>query len=137
MTNQKDVSVAERMALAREDLSSLREMRATLEKRIQQLEFDSRGAARIQQIEQARPNGMPVKDGRRKLWALTPFVALALVLSLFLVVELRGGGAADLDEMATPGTARRKKKPSQYPQVRRAIEGRRRPRPRKARRSKP
>ena len=43
VTNQKDVSVAAKMALAREDLSSLREMRAAVEKRIQQLEFDSRG----------------------------------------------------------------------------------------------
>ena len=87
VTNQKDVSVAAKMALA-EDLSSLREMRGAVEKRIQQLEFESRGAARIQQIEQAKPSGTPVRDGRQRLWAVTPFVVLAMVLSLFLVVEI-------------------------------------------------
>ena len=100
VTNQKEGSVAARMALAREDLASLREMRASVEKRIEQLEFDSRGEARIQQIEKAKMSGVPIKDGRRKLWAMTPVGVIALVLGLFLFLEIRSGRVADLDEVS-------------------------------------
>ena len=86
--------------LWREDLASLREMRASVEKRIEQLEFDSRGEARIQQIEKAKTNGVPIKDGRRKLWAMTPVGVIALVLGLFLFLEIRSGRVADLDEVS-------------------------------------
>ena len=44
VANEKLASVAARMALVREDLASLREMRASVEKRIVQLEFDARAA---------------------------------------------------------------------------------------------
>jgi capsular exopolysaccharide synthesis family protein len=100
VTNQKEGSVSARMALAREDLASLREMRASVEKRIEQLQFDSRGEARIQQIEKARMSGVPVKDGRHKLWAMTPVGVIALVLGLFLFLEIRSGRVADLDEVS-------------------------------------
>ena len=100
VTNQKEGSIAARMALAREDLASLREMRTSVEKRIEQLEFDSRGEARIQQIEPAKESGVPVKDGRKKLWAMTPVGVIALVLGLFLFLEIRSGRVADLDEVS-------------------------------------
>ena len=100
VTNQKEGSVAARMALVREDLSSLKEMRTSVERRIEQLEFDSRGEARIQQIEKAKSSGVPVNDGRRKLWAMTPVGVIAVVLGLFLFLELRSGRVADLDEVS-------------------------------------
>ena len=97
--NQKEGSIAARMALAREDLNSLREMRTKVDVRIEQLEFNSRGEARIQQIEPARESGIPIKDARRKLWAITPVGVLALVLGLFLIVELGSGRSANRDEV--------------------------------------
>ena len=43
---------------------------------------------------------MPIKDGRRKLWAVTPVGVIALVLGLFLFLEIRSGRVADLDEVS-------------------------------------
>jgi len=98
VTNQYEGSVTARMTLAREDLSTLREMRMSVDKRIEQLEFDSRGEARIQCIEEAKRPWAPVKDARRTLWAITPVGVLALVLCLFLVLEIQSGPVADVAE---------------------------------------
>jgi polysaccharide biosynthesis transport protein len=100
VTNQREGSVTARMALAREDLSILREMRLSVDKRIEQLEFDSRGEARIQQIEDAKRGWVPIKDSRRKYWAMTPVGVIAVVLGLFLFLEIRSGRVADLDEVS-------------------------------------
>ena len=89
-----------KVALVREDLTSLKGMQESVEKRIEQLQFDSRGEARIKQIDAARPSGMLVSDSRRKLWAMTPVGVLALVLGLFLFLEIRSGRVADLDEVS-------------------------------------
>ncbi len=98
VTNQKEGSIAARMTLAREDLNTLRGMRSLVDQRIEQLEFDSRGEARIQQIEPATRSWVPIKDGRRKLWAMTPVGVLALVLGLFLFLEIWSGRVADVAE---------------------------------------
>ena len=74
-------------------------MRSKVDARIEQLEFDSRGEARIQQLEPAKESGVPIKDARRKLWAITPVGVLALVLGLFLIVELQSGRSANRDEV--------------------------------------
>jgi hypothetical protein len=66
-------------------------MRASVEKVIEQLKFDSQGQTRINEIDPAKPNGTPIKDARRKLLALTPVVALAVALCLFLGLELVSG----------------------------------------------
>jgi capsular exopolysaccharide synthesis family protein len=100
LTNKRQGSDAARMALAREDLAGLREMKVSVEKRIEQLEFDSRGEARILPINQARASGTPIKDSRTRLWAMTPVGVVALVLGLFLFLEIRSGRVTDLDEVS-------------------------------------
>jgi len=100
VSNKKEGSVTARMALAREDLAMLREMRMSVDKRIEQLEFDSRGEARIQKIEEAKTPWAPIKDSRQKYWAMTPVGVIAVVLGLFLFLEIRSGRVADLDEVS-------------------------------------
>jgi capsular exopolysaccharide synthesis family protein len=100
VTNRQQGTDAVKVALVREDLASLRGMQESVQRRIEQLHFDSRGEARIRQIDPARKNGMLVKDSRRKLWAITPVGVIALLLGLFLLVEIRSGRVADLDEVS-------------------------------------
>jgi succinoglycan biosynthesis transport protein ExoP len=100
VTNRQQGTDSVRVALVREDLSSLRGMQESVEKRIEQLHFDSRGEARINQIDKARNNGMLMKDSRKRLWAATPVGVIALVLGLFLFLEIRSGRVADLDEVS-------------------------------------
>jgi capsular exopolysaccharide synthesis family protein len=100
VTNQKEGSDAIKMGLAHEDLASIREMRTTVDKYIEQLQFDSRGEARISQIDPAKVNGMPINDKRRKYLMMTPVGVIALVLGLFLFLEIRSGRVADLEEVS-------------------------------------
>jgi hypothetical protein len=102
VSNEQEKADEVRMALLREDLASFREMRSSVEKRIEQLKFDSQGEARINEIDPARANATPIKDNRRKLLALAPVVVLALVLTLFLCLELLSGRVAPSDEIV-PG----------------------------------
>jgi hypothetical protein len=90
-----------RLTLVREDLNKFREMWWSVEKRIEQLKFDSLGAARINEIDPARPNPIPIRDNRQMLFAVTPGVVLPLVLILFLGVELLSGRVANRDNMAS------------------------------------
>jgi uncharacterized protein involved in exopolysaccharide biosynthesis len=92
---------AVKLAMVREDLAGYREMRASVEKRIEQLKFDSQGQARINEIDPAKPNAIPIKDARRKLMALTPVIALAVALCLFLGLELVSSGRTERDEIVT------------------------------------
>ena len=89
-----------KIALVREEMASLRGMMESVLKRIEQLKFDSRGEARISLIDEARPKGLLVSDNRRKYWAMAPVGVFAVVLGLFLFLEIRSGRVADLDEVS-------------------------------------
>jgi hypothetical protein len=88
-----------KMTLVREDLARYREMQAPVEKRIEQLKFDSQGEARINEIDPAKRNPTPIRDNRQMLFAVTPVVVLPLVLILFLGVELLSGRGGVREEI--------------------------------------
>jgi hypothetical protein len=98
LSNGQEKADEVKLALVREDLASLREMRASVAKRIEQLKFNAVGGARINEIDPAKPNSTPIKDHRRKLLALAPVVVLPLVLGLFLALELRSSRGTDRKE---------------------------------------
>jgi hypothetical protein len=98
LLNEQERADRVKQALVREDLASFREMRSSVDKRIEQLKFDSRSQARINEIDPARENRIPIKDARRKLFVLAPVVVFALVLALFLGLELLPGRGTDRDE---------------------------------------
>jgi capsular exopolysaccharide synthesis family protein len=100
LSNKEEGADALKLALVREDLASFREMRSYVDKQVEQLKFDSQGEARINVIDNAKMNGTPIKDSRPKLMAATPLGVIALVLGLFLFLEVRSGRVADLDEVA-------------------------------------
>jgi capsular exopolysaccharide synthesis family protein len=98
--NQQQSTDAVKVALIREDLSSLRAMKDSVQKRIEQLRFDSRSEARIKTIDRAKEFGTLKGDSRRKLYAMTPVGVIAMVLGLFLLLEIRNGRVADLEEVS-------------------------------------
>jgi capsular exopolysaccharide synthesis family protein len=100
LLNEQEGTDTVKLALVREDLASFREMRASVEKRIEQLRFDSQAEARINEIDPAKASLAPIKDSRRKYMAMTPVGVIALVLGLFLFLEIRSGRVSDLDEVS-------------------------------------
>ena len=100
VTNRQQGTDAVRVALVRENLSSLRGMQEAVHRRIEQLNFDSRGEARIKQITEARPSRMPLSDGRKKLWTVAPVGVMTLLLGLFLFMEIRSKRVADIEEVS-------------------------------------
>jgi len=100
LQNNEQATDSVKVAMIREDLTSLKAMKDSMRKRIEQLQFDSRSEARINVIDKARPVGTLKGDSRRKLWAMTPVGVIALVLGLFLLLEIRSGRVADLDEVS-------------------------------------
>jgi succinoglycan biosynthesis transport protein ExoP len=100
VTNRQQGTDTVKVALLREDLGSLRSMQDSVQKRIEQLSFDSKSEARIKAISKARASGMLVSDSRRKLWIVTPVGVFGLVLGLFMFLEIRSGRVADLDEVS-------------------------------------
>jgi capsular exopolysaccharide synthesis family protein len=100
LLNKQEGTDAVKLALVKEDLNSFREMQASVEKQIEQLKFDSQGEARIIEFDPAKRNETPIKDSRRKYMAMTPVGVIALVLGLFLFLEIRSGRVSDLDEVS-------------------------------------
>jgi polysaccharide biosynthesis transport protein len=100
VTNRQQGTDAVEVAFVHQDLASLQGMQESVLKRIEQLHFDSRGEARINQISTARAAGKLTSDKRRKLFVMTPVGVIGLVLGLFLFLELRSGRVADLDELS-------------------------------------
>jgi hypothetical protein len=97
LLDEQAVADSVKLALVREDLDSFREMRSSVDKRIEQLKFDAQGEARINVIDPAKQNRTPIKDYRRKLFLLAPVAVLPLVLGLFLGLPLLSGRRTDRD----------------------------------------
>jgi capsular exopolysaccharide synthesis family protein len=99
-TDRQQENDAVKEAFIREDLSTLQDMRKSVDKRIEQLHFDALGEARINLIDPAKERGMFLGDSRNRYMLMTPFGVFATVLGLFLLLELRSGRVADLDEVS-------------------------------------
>ena len=67
LTNTQEGTDAVKVALVREDLSSLKGMVEAVGRRIEQLKFEARGEARISKIDETRPGGIFVGDNRKKV----------------------------------------------------------------------
>jgi capsular exopolysaccharide synthesis family protein len=93
--NRQEGSDAVRVALLREALGGLKEMQLAVTKRLEQVQFEARGNARINQVSEARTPTKPTNDKRRKLLAAMPFCVLFGVMGLVVVLERRAQRIAD------------------------------------------
>jgi polysaccharide biosynthesis transport protein len=97
---QKEGSDVVDMALVQEALDGLREMKAAVKRRLYQLNFDSKGNARIVLLSEARPNYNPLGDKRKKYMAAAPVGVMVALLGLFVLLEVKSGRVGTPDELS-------------------------------------
>ncbi|MDR3635553.1 MAG: CpsD/CapB family tyrosine-protein kinase, partial [Isosphaeraceae bacterium] len=100
VANKQEGSDAVKVALVREELASVREMKEAVSKRLEQLRFESKADARISKVSEARVVGTPVSDPRTKLYIAAPLALLFCVFGLFVALELRSARVDDLDALS-------------------------------------
>ncbi|HEU5116732.1 MAG TPA: polysaccharide biosynthesis tyrosine autokinase [Isosphaeraceae bacterium] len=87
------------MRLVEASLSSSRQMLDTIDKNLQQIDYEMSSGTTINIIARAKESGMPTSTSRTKVMAATPVGVLGLVLSLFVLLEMRSGRVADPDDL--------------------------------------
>jgi succinoglycan biosynthesis transport protein ExoP len=101
VAKRKDSSDLVKMEFLNEDLKASRAMQESLERRIQDMEFSSRGEARITKItNEVRIPGAPLSDYRTKLMAGAPLGLMVLVAGFFMVLEIRAGRVGTPEDLA-------------------------------------
>src|SRR5581483_5929944 len=70
----------------------------TIQNQISQLEFEAKGPARVSRAN-ARTQINPSTNKRTKVMAAVPVGMFAMVLALFVLVEIRSGRVADPDDL--------------------------------------
>lgn len=100
VSNKQEGTDAVRVALVREALAGVKTMQDAVNLRLEQLRFEAKGEARISKISEAQPGTKPLKDQRRMLWIITPIGVLALVLGLFVMLEIQSGRVVDIDKLS-------------------------------------
>ena len=89
------------MRLVEASLSSSRGMLDTIDKNIQQIEYEMGGSdtAAIHVRARAKETGIPISAARTKIMAAAPVGVLGLVLGLFVLLEMRSGRVADPEDL--------------------------------------
>ena len=87
------------MQLVQTSLSSSRGMLDTIEKNIQQIEYERSSGTAINVRARAKESGIPTSAARIKIMAAAPVGVLGLVLGLFVLLEMRSGRVADPDDL--------------------------------------
>lgn len=82
---------AVKAAKLQSDLKRLEEMGSMVDRRLEQLRFESKGHARISQIYSARVPTWPTSDKRPKLMATAPLGAFAFVFAMAMLLEIKAG----------------------------------------------
>jgi polysaccharide biosynthesis transport protein len=98
--NTQSETDAVKIAIVRDVLSDLKDMQQSVFKRLEQHRYESKGEARINRINEARENKIPVSDNRVKYMTLTPGCVLGVLLALFVLLELKIGRVSDLEDLA-------------------------------------
>ena len=102
IANKQDATVSVKIQFVREEIEELRSLLVEVGRRLEQLNYESKGEARITKLyEKARPPVMPISDSRKKLMAALPVGLLGLLIGLGIVVEFRSGRVAHPDELAS------------------------------------
>ena len=90
------------MRLAETSLASSRATLEMIDKNLQQIEYEmTSGTTMITLIAPAKPSGIPTTGSKLKIMAAAPVGVLGLVLSLFVLLEIRSGRVADPEDLST------------------------------------
>ena len=100
VSNKQEGTDAVRVMMLRESLAGIKGMQDAVNRRLEQLRYESKGEARITRINQAQAAVLPLSDDRTKLMLLTPGGVLALVMGLFVFLEIKSDRVADLGRLS-------------------------------------
>jgi succinoglycan biosynthesis transport protein ExoP len=89
------------IALVLDKRESLKAMQEAVNRRLEQLKFESKGDERITLFDRATPPGRPITDNRIKYLAMTPVGVLGTVLGLIVLLEIRSARVADPDVLSS------------------------------------
>lgn len=102
IASRQEASDSVRIVLVQEARAGLREMEASVNKRLDQLKFEAKEGAedRIRKVHEATIPGAPIRDSRMKLLAAAPLGVLGALLGLVVLLELRAGRVCHPDDLS-------------------------------------
>ncbi len=89
------------ITVIRDERESLKAMQEMVNRRLEQLRFESKGEERIRVVTSARVSGQAISDNRVKFLAIAPVGVLGAVLGLIVMLEVRSGRVADPEALST------------------------------------
>ncbi|HEX4831160.1 MAG TPA: hypothetical protein VH478_08725, partial [Trebonia sp.] len=100
VTDREEGSDSVRVELVREALDGIKEMQSSVNRRLEQLRFESKGETRVTRVSEARVGGAPSKDDRKKFLMATPVAVMGLLVAVFVTLEVKTGRVSDLDDFS-------------------------------------
>ena len=101
ITTRNHATTAVEISLVLDQRSSYKEMQEAVNRRLEQLRYESKGGARIRPVNTAVPPGRPISDKRMTYLAMTPVGVLGTVLGLIVLLEIRSARVADPDVLSS------------------------------------
>lgn len=87
------------LAFRRADLARSESILDSVQRALEQLQFESQGQSQISLIQTARPIGLPSNDKRWKIMAVAPIGMLLAVAGLCVLVEVKSGRVSNPDDL--------------------------------------
>jgi len=101
VTNRKNATDEVEIILLRRHLDDIAAMQETVNRRLEEIRFQSKGENRVRTVQAAVAPGRPVSDRRMTYLAVTPVGILAAVLGLVVLLEIRSARVADPDLLSS------------------------------------
>jgi capsular exopolysaccharide synthesis family protein len=101
ITLQNDESKELQLAFRRADLARSESILDSIQRALEQAQFESQGQSQISLIQKARPIAMASNDKRWKFMAMAPLGTFLAVAALCVFVEMRSGRVSNPDDLAS------------------------------------
>lgn len=88
------------LAFRRTDLTHAESILDSVQRVLEQLQFESQGQSQITLIQAARPIGLASNDKRWRFMAMAPFGVFVAVAALCLLVEMQSGRVSNPDDLS-------------------------------------
>jgi capsular exopolysaccharide synthesis family protein len=100
LTLENNESKELQLAFRRADLARSESILDSVQRALEQLQFESQGQSQISLIQTARPIGLPSNDKRWKIMAVAPVGMFLAVACLCVLVEVRSGRVTNPDDLS-------------------------------------
>jgi capsular exopolysaccharide synthesis family protein len=99
--NQRQSTDMVDVMLIQDQRASIKLMQEQVQRRLEQLRYESRGETRVRKVSDATASPKPISDKRITYLAITPIGVLGTVLGLIVLLEIRSGRVADPDVLSS------------------------------------